>query len=199
MTFAQLVQLNVAHWVAGLLLVFAGFVTVRNAGKPTAERKWPRAPAKAMLAIGVGLVVLVTVDPLIHKAVGGGGDPMAFYHGTVGVLAAIAGGCELYRLRNPDAPRPLLFVFPLAWIAIGIVFLIHEQATDFLLYRHWAFAITVAAVGITKLIAELGGRMSEKVWGVFAILAGLNFATYWENTPHAPPATAGETSPHKTH
>lgn len=199
MNAAQLLMLNVAHWIAGALLVFAGAVTIRNAGRPAAERRWSRLPAKAMLGLGLGLVVLELVDPLIHRTLGGETDPMVFYHSTVGVLAAIAGAAELYRLRRPNARRIVLAVFPLAWIGIGVVFLIHEQATDALLYRHWAFAISAGVLGITKLVADATGRVSERVWAVFAILAGLNFLFYWESESHNADGKPAVTGPHSAH
>ena len=194
MNTAQLLMLNVAHWIAGALLIFAGVVAIRNAGRPVAERRWSRAPAKAMLGLGVGLVVLEIVDPLIHRKLGGETDPMVLYHSIVGVLAAIAGAAELYRLRR-EARGIALVIFPLAWVGIGVVFLIHEQASDLLLYRHWAFAISAALLGVTKVIADVG-RMSQRVWAVFAILAGLNFLFYWESASHSAP---GAGSPHSAH
>ena len=199
MNAAQLFMLNVAHWIAGTLLVCAGAVAIHNAGRPATERRWSRLPAKAMLGVGLGLVVLELVDPLIHRKLGGETDPMVVYHSIVGVLAAIAGAAELYRLRRPDARGVVLAVFPLAWIGIGVVFLIHEQTTDALLYRHWAFAISAGLLGITKLVADATGRISERVWAVFAILAGLNFLFYWESeshSAHAQPATASLHSSH---
>lgn len=197
MTFAQLLQLNIAHWIGGALLVFAGVIAYRNANRPPPERKWPRGPAKAMLGLGLGLVVMELIDPLIHKTFGGQTDPMVLYHSAVGVLAALAGGTELYRSRRPDAPRWLMFVFPAAWLGVGVVFLIHEQASDLLLYRHWAFAIAVTLAGLAKLGAELGAKVSEKTWGVFAILAGLNFVFYWEST-ETPMTTSQQTAnPHQ--
>lgn len=200
MQLAQVLSLNIAHWIAGALLVFAGIVTIRNAGRPLEQRRWERAPAKAMLGLGIGLVVLELVDPLIHRKLGGETDPMVIYHSIVGVLATIAGGVELYRFRHTTSPRWLGFVFPLAWLGVGIVFLVHEQATSFLLYRHWAFAITAALLGVTKLAADLGARLSHKVWGVFAILAGLNFLFYWEGAPHTRAGMEpGMTAPHSMH
>lgn len=178
----DVIMLNVAHWIAGALLVFAGALTLRNAGRPPDRQVRPRAAAKAMLGLGLGLIVLEIFDPMFHRATGGESDPMWLYHSIVGGLAAIAGGAELYRFRNPEAPRALAFVFPLCWIGVGVVFLVHEQASDFLLFRHWAFAITVTLVGIAKLIGELGGKPAwVKAWGVLSILAGLQFIVYWES------------------
>ncbi len=184
----DVVMLNVAHWIAGALLVFAGALTLRNAGRPPAQQVRPRAAAKAMLGLGLGLVILEIFDPMFHRATGGESDPMWLYHSIVGALAALAGGAELYRFRNPDAPRALAFVFALSWIGVGVVFLVHEQASAFLLYRHWAFAITVTLVGVTKLVGELGGKTSwVKAWGVLAILSGLQFIVYWEGAiEHGP-------------
>lgn len=182
MSFRDIMMLNTAHWIAGILLVFAGALTLRNAGKPLADQWRPRAAAKAMLGLGLGLVVLEIVDPLLHKAIGGPGDPMMIYHSIIGGLVATAGVSELYRLRNADAPRALVWVYPVAWVGVAAVFLIHEQSTDILLYRHWAFAITVAAAGITKLIADLGGReQARRASGLLAIVAGLQFVAYWES------------------
>jgi hypothetical protein len=178
----DVVMLNVAHWIAGALLVFAGAMTLRNAARSAERQVHPRAAAKAMLGLGLGLIVLEIVDPMFHRATGGVSDPMWIYHSIVGGLAAIAGGAELYRFRHADAPRALAFVFPLCWVGVGVVFLVHEQASDFLLYRHWAFAITVTLVGVAKLIGELGGKPAWiKVWGILSIVAGLQFIVYWES------------------
>lgn len=182
MTFRDIMMLNAAHWIAGVLLVFAGVLTLRNAGKPVADQWRPRAAAKAMLGLGLGLIVFEVVDPLLHKAIGGPGDPMMIYHTIIGGLVVTAGVAELYRLRNPHAPRALAWVYPVAWVGVAAVFLIHEQSTDILLYRHWAFALTVAAMGITKLLADLGGReAARRASGLLAIVAGLQFVAYWES------------------
>lgn len=79
------------------------------------------------------------------------------------------------------------------------MFLIHEQATDALLYRHWAFAISAGLLGIAKLAADAGGRVSERVWATFAILAGLNFLFYWESAPHDAHAQGATSSQHSSH
>lgn len=191
----DVVMLNAAHWIAGALLVLTGAMTIRNAGRSSEQQVRPRLAAKAMLGLGLGLVILEIVDPALHRATGGESDPMWLYHSIIGGLAAIAGGVELYRLRRPDAPRALVFVFVVGWVGVGVVFLVHEQASDFLLYRHWAFAITVTLVGIAKLVGELGDKPRWiRLWGALAILAGLQFIVYWEGAmehDEAPAAHSG--------
>lgn len=191
---------NVAGW---LFAVLAAALLAENLRGVPAGR-WRFAwPALGML-IGFGLTAYIFAHMRGTHGVSPFADPQQVQHQLIGL--AIGTGAALETLRRANVLRGPAFeaAWPVALIAVGVVFVAHEQARFDALLVHWVLAATVVLSGLAQCAAVLSGEPARAMRLLAALLlaAGAAQLIAYREAPgaHAHEAAPSEpAAPHGSH
>ena len=161
---------NLAGWLFAALAIVLLVEQLRGTPRGRGRYAWPALG----LVIGFGLALFVFLHQWLYHRISPLAVPTQVQHQLIGL--AIGGGAlaELLRRRRGSASRLWRSAFPLSVVAVGVIFLAHEQGTLDALITHWALAGTMILAGLALLAPELTreSAASVRVFAVLVLLGG---------------------------
>jgi hypothetical protein len=189
---------NFAGWLFAVLAIVMLIEMLRGVPRGRARYVWPGIGA----FIGVGLATYVFLHMSLYHRVSPFAVAAQVQHQLIGLAVGAGSVAELLRRWRRSEHRAWRSAFPLAVVAVGVIFLAHEQGTFDALIVHWALAGTLILAGLALLAPELAGdaAASLRAFAVLVLLGGAAQLVFFEEAPgahgdHAGGATTQPTSP----
>jgi hypothetical protein len=172
-TAEELAELSTfIHNLAGWLLFALGAAMLVEAIRGPARGRWRHAWPVLGAVIGFGLLAYIVQHMALHHRVSPLSDPMQLQHQLIGLLVGAGATVEILGRRGTIGTWSQA-VWPASLVAVGVVFLLHEQATEMALLVHWALAAAIVLGGLALLAVALSREeaRSLRVFGVLLLLA----------------------------
>ena len=191
---------NIAGWMFAVLAIVLLIELLRRTPRGRGRYLWPAIG----MTIGFGLTAFVFFHQWLYHRISPFAVPVQVQHQLIGLAVGLGGLAELLRRRRNSESRLWRAAFPLAVVAVGIIFLAHEQGTFDALIVHWALAGTLIIAGLALMAPELAKEpaLSMRVFAVLILLGGAAQLILFREEPGAhgshgaaPPAMAPMTAP----
>lgn len=192
---------NLIGWVL-LLLALANVVEQRRGLSAGRSRfVWPVLGT----IIGFGLLGYIVLHQVLTHRISPFADPVQLQHELIGLVAGIGATVEV--LRRSGRMRGAIWEagWPLALVAIGVIFVAHEQGSVEGLVLHWFLAGALILSGLAQIAAVLSGEPTRamRLFGVLLLLcAALQLVAYKEKPGahnHPSNRAAHSAGPHDSH